>query len=205
MEGSDFANRPLYTIVRSIDALNCCSITPKYLRIHLNRAACDKMAIIVKVLRLQGINIALQLLLLLLLLLPDSHASPCPTTVEKMIVANTSDAEKLTEALLCDGPGRFAVTWHGDVVLSRTLSVSNASTLNVVGYSESVDDTDTGAAVIGEGAVLLFAVDLGSSISLTGLTLSGGDGALSVTGKSFVELYDAASQTTIGLHLTEVS
>ena len=144
------------------------------------------MAIIVKVLRLQGIYIALQLLMLLL---PDLHASPCPTTVEEMIVANTSDAEKLTEALLCDGPGRFAVTWHGDVALSRTLSVSNASTLNVVGCSESVDDTDKGAAVISEGTVLLLEVDLGSSVSLTGLTLSGGDGALSVTGKSFVELY----------------
>ena len=145
---------------------------------------------IIKVLRLQGICTTLQLLLLLVLLLPYLSAFPCPTTVKEMVVANTSGAEKLTEALLCDGRGTFVVSWHGNVMLSRTLSVSNGSILNVVGSSESKDGTDTGAVVSSDGTVLLFEVDLASNVSLTGLTLSGGDGALSVTGTSFVEFID---------------
>ena len=148
----------------------------------------------IKVLRLQEICIALQLIILqvvvLLPLLPGLYASPCPTTVEEMIVTNTSDADKLTQALLCDGAAKFAVTWHGDVILSRTLSVSNGSTLNVVGSLESADDTNAGAAVISDGTVVLFEVGFGSRVSLTGLTLSGGDGALRVTEKSLIEVID---------------
>ncbi|CAN0467260.1 unnamed protein product, partial [Ascophyllum nodosum] len=95
---------------------------------HSNQAACNKMMTVVQVLlRLQEICIALQLLLLPLQLL---HASPCPTTVGEFSVATTSDAEELSEALLCDGAGSFVVSWHGNVILSRTLSVSNGSTLN---------------------------------------------------------------------------
>ncbi|CAN0431165.1 unnamed protein product [Ascophyllum nodosum] len=147
---------------------------------------------VVEVLRLQEICIALQLVLLIVLLplLPGVHASPCPTTVGEMIVTNTSDAEKLSQALQCDGSARFAVSWHGDVILSRTLSVSNGSTLNVVGSSERMDDTDTGATVRRKGTAALFEIGLGSTVSLTGLALSGGDGALRVTGKSFIELID---------------
>ena len=123
----------------------------------------------------------------------DGHAFPCPTTVKEMVVANTSGAEKLTEALRCDGRGTFVVSWHGNVMLSRTLSVSNGSILNVVGSLESKDGTDTGGAVvISDGTVLLFKVDLASNVSLTGLTLSGGDGALRVTGTSFVEFIDCS-------------
>ena len=144
---------------------------------------------IINVLRLQGICITLQLLLLVLLL-PYLHAFPCPTTVKEMVVANTPGAEKLTEALLCDGRGTFVVSWHGNVMLSRTLSVSNGSILSMVGSSESNGGTDTGAVVSSDGTVLLFEVDLASNVSLTGLTLSGGDGALSVTGTSFVEFID---------------
>ena len=195
MEGSDFTARPLTRTPLHSQLDQRTQLLPNNAQIILGSiqtelAACDKMTTIVRVLRLQGICITLQLLLLLLLLLPYSHASPCPTTVEEMVVANTSDAGKLAEALTCDGPGTFGVTWHGNVMLSRTLSVSNGSTLNVVGYSESTDDTDTSAAVISDGTVLLFEVALGSTVSLTGLTLSGGNGALRVSEKSFVELID---------------
>ena len=97
------------------------------------------MTVVQVVLHLQA-SIALQLLLLLLPLpLQLLHASPCPTTVEEFVVATTSDAEKLSEALLCDGPGSFVVSWHGNVLLSRTLSVSNGSTLNVESSSDSTD------------------------------------------------------------------
>ena len=141
---------------------------------------------VVQVLRIEHICIALQLHLLLLLPLPLLHASPCPTT-EEINVTNSSDAENLAEALLCDGSGNFAVTWHGTVMLSRTLSVSNGSTLNVTGSTKS-----TGAAISGDGTILLIEVDLASTVSLTGLTLSGGDGALHVTEKSFIEVIDCS-------------
>ena len=75
-------------------------------------------------------------------------------------------------------------------MLSRTLSVSNGSTLNVTASSDSTDDADTGAVVTGDGTLLLFEADLGSTVSLTGLTLYGGDGALAVTAGSLVEVID---------------
>ena len=55
--------------------------------------------------------------------------------------------------------------------------------------SESTD-ADTGAVVTSDGTLLLFEADLGSNVSLTGLTLHGGDGALTVTGGSLVEVID---------------
>ena len=106
-----------------------------------------------------------------------------------MVVTTTTDANTLAEDLLCEGSASFTVSWHGDVVLSRTLSVSNGSTLKVAASSDSTD-ADTGAVVTGDGTSLLFEADLGSTISLTGLTLYGGDGALRVTGGSFVEVID---------------
>ena len=136
----------------------------------------------------QGVDIALQLLLLLLLLpLPLLRSSPCPSTVEEMDVTTTTHANTLAEALLCEGSASFTVSWHGNVILSRTLSVSNGSTLNVAASSESAD---TGAVVTSDGTLLLFEADLGSTVSLTGLTLHGGDGALTVTGGSLVEVID---------------
>ena len=110
----------------------------------------------------------------------------------RISVATTSDAEKLSEALLFDGPGNFVVSWHGNVILSDTLSVSNGSTLNVTGSSDSADDGDSGAVIFSDGTVVLFEVDLGSTVSLTGLTFSGGDGAVRVNGESFVEVTDCS-------------
>ena len=134
---------------------------------------------------------AFQLLPLLLLLpLPLLRSSPCPSTVEEMVVTTTTDAKTLAEALLCDGPARFTVSWHGDVMVNQTLSVSNGSTLNVASSSKNTEDADTGAVVTSDGTLLLFEVDDGSTISLTGLTLYGGDGALRVTTDSFVEVID---------------
>ena len=106
-----------------------------------------------------------------------------------MVVTTTTDVKTLAEALLCDGPANFTVSWLGDVTLSHTLSVSNGSTLHVAGSSENTD-ADTGAVVTSDGTLLLFEVDHGSTVSLTGLTLYGGDGALRVTGDSLVEVID---------------
>ena len=139
----------------------------------------------VQVLRIKEIFIALQLVLLPLSL---QHAAPCPIIEQQMVVATTSDAETLAEALQCDGPGVFTVSWNGSVVLSQTISVSNGTTLDVTGSSSE----STNGAVIGDGTVPLFEVDLGSTVSLTGLTFSGGDGALLVAGESIVEMADCS-------------
>ena len=103
-----------------------------------------------------------------------------------MVVATTSEAETLAEALQCDGPGLFTVSWNENVVISRTISVSSGITLHVTGSSESTNN----GAVDGDGTVLLFEVDLGSTVSLTGLTFFDGNGALSVAGESIVEVVD---------------
>ncbi|CAN0394971.1 unnamed protein product, partial [Ascophyllum nodosum] len=140
----------------------------------------------VQVLHFQGVCIALQLLLLLMLLpLPQIRSTPCPSTVEEIVVANTSDAKTLAKALLCDGPANFTVSWHGNIMIYHTVSVSNGSTLNVTGSGITED-----AVVTSDGTFLLFEVDRGSTVSLTDLTLSGGDGGLRVTGDSFVEVID---------------
>ena len=164
-----------------------CATTSNTIRIlhKSNRAACDKMAV-VQLLRFQEICIVLQLLLLLLPL-QLLHASPCPTIVQQTVVATTLDADNLAKDLLCEGPGRFAVSWNGDVVLSRTLSVSNGTHLNVTGSSES-----KGAIIISDGTVRLLEVDLGSTVLLTGLTFSGGDGAVRVAGQSLVKVIDCS-------------
>ena len=147
------------------------------------------MTFVVQVLHFQGVCIiALQLLLLLLLLpLPLLRSSPCPSTVEEMVVTTTSDATTLAEALLCDGSASFKVNWHGHVVIFQTLHVSNGSTLNVTG-SESTEEADAENAAVISNGTLLFEVDLGSTVSLTGLTFFGGDGALRVAGGSFLEV-----------------
>ena len=103
-----------------------------------------------------------------------------------MVVATTAEEETLAEALQCDGPGVFTVSWNGDVLISRTISLSNGSTLDVTGSSSE----STNGAVIGDGTVLLFEADLGSAVLLTSLTLSGGNGALSVAVESIVEVVD---------------
>ena len=197
MECHDFDSKPLFTgtplysqlLSRTHKLRGNAELTSST---QSNRAACDKMNMtFLQVLRyFQGVDIALQLLLLLLLLpLPLLRSSPCPSNVEEMVVKTTTHANTLAEALLCEGSASFTVRWHGNVILSRTLSVSNGSTLNVTASSESTD-ADTGAVVTSDGTLLLFEADLGSTVSLTGLTLHGGDGALTVTGGSLVEVID---------------
>ena len=139
----------------------------------------------VQVLRIKEIFIALQLVLLPLSL---QHAAPCPAIKQEMVVATTSEAETLAEALRCDGPGVFTVNWNGDVLIPRTISVSNGSTLDVTGFSSE----STNGAVIGDGTVPLFEIDLGSNLLLTGLTFSGGNGSLLVAGGSIVEMVDCS-------------
>ena len=149
---------------------------------------------------MRGFRLLLQSLARLPLLLPllflffgsIEAGSPCSTRVETMVVRNPSDAEKLTEALLCDGRGTFFVDWHGGLFLSRTVSVSNGSTLNVTGLSK-----DAGAFMNADGTGRLFEVDLASTLSLQDMTFTGGNGALSVSGGSYVEVIDCSWNNNI--------
>ena len=113
--------------------------------------------IVVHVLRIRETCIALQLLLLLLL--PLLQAYPSSIVVKEIIVATTLDAENLAEALLCDGSGKFEISWHGNIMLSRTISVSNGSIVNVTGPSESA-----ASVVSSDDPITLFEVDLGSHV-----------------------------------------
>ena len=89
------------------------------------------------------------------------------------------------------------------MLLSRALFVSsnNRTTLNVTGSSEST----AGAIVINDGVVPLFEVDLASTLSQTGSTLSGGDDTtLNVIGESFLKWYQRqfhAQQEARELHV----
>ena len=112
-----------------------------------------------------------------------------PDVVE-MSVSSAAEVEDLVDALQCDGPGQFVVDWQGEIVLSRTVSVSNGSTLNVTGSSSATID--------GGGAVRLFEVDNNSTIFLEGIKLSrgsalgGGGGALYVAGNSEAEVVNCS-------------
>ena len=118
----------------------------------------------VQVLRIEQIYITLQLVLLPLSL---QHAAACSTIEQKMVLTTTSGAETLAKALLRDVPEVFLVSWNGDVVLSRSISVSNRSTMDVTGSSESTNN----GTVDGDGTVILIEVNLDSTVALTGLTL----------------------------------
>lgn len=110
-----------------------------------------------------------------------SQVSPCPAEVTSRIVSTAADAVELTDALSCSGAGQFVVDWTGEVLLSRTISVSNGSILTVRG-------SPTGAAVIHGGeTVRLFEVIDGSKLELNSVTLIGGSaedgGAVQILGE----------------------
>ena len=49
------------------------------------------------------------------------HALPQSVIIEEMVMATTSDVDKLVEALRCDGLANLTATWHGAVILYCTL------------------------------------------------------------------------------------
>ena len=49
------------------------------------------------------------------------HALLQSVIIEKVVVATTSDVDKLVEALRCDGPANLTAPWHGAVILYCTV------------------------------------------------------------------------------------
>lgn len=72
--------------------------------------------------------------------------------VTALSVSSTAEALELTNELQCSGAGDFEVEWSGEVVVTKTLAVSNGTSLKVTG---SIFD---GAVMDGGGAIQLFVV-----------------------------------------------
>lgn len=105
---------------------------------------------------------------LLLIILRVTDAATCPEGIDARVVSNTAEASELGEALLCSGAGYFEVDWIGEVVLERSIIISNGSSVKVTGV-------DPGEAVIDGGdAIRLFQVSGSSTLLLNGLSLVGG-------------------------------
>lgn len=132
--------------------------------------------------------------LLSVLGLAKAQATPCEAGVTTRNVTSTADALELSDALRCSGPAEFEIDWVGEALLTRTIAVSNGSSVKVMGRG-------AGEAVIdGGGAVRLFEVNEGSTLELNRVSLVGGfssgdggavhlaaDSRLSVVNCSFVE------------------
>lgn len=61
-----------------------------------------------------------------------ANSEPCGSAVN-MTVANREDADNLSQALLCEGEGKFEVVWNGTVQIARSMTIGNGSFLNVTG------------------------------------------------------------------------
>lgn len=106
--------------------------------------------------------------------IPVSGISGTPCTAERSdwVVSTSVEALELSDALLCSGPGQFEVTWSGNVVLTRTIALSDGKSVKITGAA-------AGEAVItsGEPPVRLFALN-GSTLELDRLSLVGAEAAM---------------------------
>ena len=106
-----------------------------------------------------------------------------------LTVASTDDATALASALQCSN-GEFYVQWVGEVVVEETVHVTNGTLLNITGTA--------GALADGDFKTRLFAVDGGSSLHLSDMTLIQGyasDGAAIYANGSSVSFSGMSSFT----------
>lgn len=92
-------------------------------------------------------------------------------STKSAVVASSADALSLRQNLTRCAGDEFEVEWHGAIVISESLELSNGTSLKVTGgghYSSVVD---------GDGGVPLFVVN-SSTLHLEGLALTGGDGVI---------------------------
>lgn len=87
----------------------------------------------------------------------------CPAGIDARNVSSAADALDLRDALLCSGPGVFEVSWSGRVALTRTIVVSNGTSVRFSGYGTGEAD--------GAGIVRLFEVHDGSTLELDRFSL----------------------------------
>ncbi|CAM9616498.1 unnamed protein product, partial [Ectocarpus sp. 6 AP-2014] len=98
--------------------------------------------------------------------------TPCTAERSDWVVSTPAEALELSDALLCSGPGQFEVTWSGNVVLTRTIALSDGKSVKIAGAG-------AGEAVIasGEPHVRLLALN-GSTLELDGLSLVGAEATM---------------------------
>lgn len=113
---------------------------------------------------------------------------PCALGITTLTVSNGADATDLAEALLCSG-GQFEASWVGEVLISRTVRVSNGTSLRISGMASG------GSIVDGGGLHQLFEVSGGSTLELQGISLFNG---FSGEGGGAVALSDSSSLEVSG-------
>lgn len=118
----------------------------------------------------------------------NAQVLPCALGVTNLTVSNSVEANDLAEALLCSG-GQFEASWVGEVLVSRTVRVSNGTSLRISGTSSG------GSIVDGGGLYQLFHVSGGSTLELKGLSLVNG---FSDEGGAAVAVSDASSLEVSG-------
>ena len=119
----------------------------------------------------------------------EPQVLPCAPGISNLTVSNSAQAVDLTDSLSCSG-GQFGVSWVGEVLLSRTIAVSDGTSLKVSGSSSG------GSVIDGGGLHQLFNVSGGSTLDLEGLSLvngaSGWGGAVALVGSSALSLFDCS-------------
>lgn len=98
-------------------------------------------------------------------------STPCPADVTTLSVSSTAEAVELSEALLCSGSGKFEVEWSGEVLVTKTMSVSNSTSLKIIGSGST---SPPQAVINGGDEVRLFVVQGGSSLELNNLSIQPG-------------------------------
>lgn len=110
---------------------------------------------------------------------PDvvDDTGPCATDIlQTWVVKDTASATFLAKAVNCSG-GTFDVKWHGSILIDRTISIPEGTTVTVTGEG-------SGAEVKGGGKERLFTVQ-NAALHINGLVLIGGNatygGAIAAT------------------------
>lgn len=117
----------------------------------------------------------------LMLIILTAQSAPCSGGITEMEVSTTADADNLTSALECTGSSSFVVTWVGSIVIRRSIVVSGGNSLTVTGsgwVSSMLGNqagAETGSIIDGGGAIGLFIVYGGSTISLQDIVLRQGN------------------------------
>lgn len=93
----------------------------------------------------------------------------CTVDTDPFTVRSTDDVATLVASLECSN-GDFTVQWLGEVLVEETIHVTNGTSINITGAGPGA--TANG----GDMTRRLFFVDGGSSLQLSGMSLTNGAG-----------------------------
>lgn len=125
-----------------------------------------------------------------------TKAADCPGEAISAVVATSTEAVELAEALGCSGQVHINVNWHGRVKLEHTLVLGNGSSLNITGSDEAIID--------GADAIQLFTVNNGAMLSIRDATLQNGRSTAFAGGilaiNSSLEIIDCSFMGNLGFY-----